>query len=50
MTAQDHYQHAKDLVTRARICQDKEVRDSLWNLAKQHLESYFELIKEEGKE
>ena len=49
MTAQDHYQHAKDLANRALICEDKETRSKLWELAKQHLESYYELIAE-GKE
>jgi hypothetical protein len=49
MTAQDHYQHAKDLAQRARICQDKQTRDALWNRAKEHLETYYELIAE-GKE
>jgi len=45
MTAQEHYQHAKDLAARARICQDKQTRDCLWNRAKEHLETYFELMQ-----
>jgi thymidylate synthase ThyX len=49
MTAQDHYNQCKDLAARACICADKEVRSKLWELAKQHLESYYELIAE-GKE
>jgi hypothetical protein len=49
MKAADHKQHAKDLVTRAIACHDKGTRNKLWELAKQHLESYYELIAE-GKE
>lgn len=47
MIAQDHYQHAKDLALRAIICADKDVRNKLWELSKQHLERYYELIKGE---
>lgn len=45
MTAQDHYNHANDLFNRAKICADKETRDRLVTLAKDHLSYYFELTK-----
>lgn len=45
MTAQDHKQYAQDLFKRATICADKETRDRLVTLAKDHLSYYFELTK-----
>lgn len=45
MTAQDHRTYAQDLFKRATICADKETRDRLVTLAKDHLSYYFELTK-----
>lgn len=49
MTAQDHLNQCNDLAKRAKICADKETRSRLWELAKEHLERYYELIELEGK-
>lgn len=43
MTAQDHKTHAQDLFKRALVCQDKQVRDRLMELAKEHLSYYHQL-------
>lgn len=45
MTAQDHKNYAQDLFKRATICADKEMRQRLVDLAKEHLSHYFELTK-----
>lgn len=45
MTAQDHKTYAQDLFKRATICADKETRERLVMLAKDHLSYYFELTK-----
>ncbi len=45
MTAQDHKNYAQDLFKRATNCADKELRERLAMLAKDHLSYYFELTK-----
>ncbi len=46
MTALDHKNHAQDLFKRALICQDKQTRDRLMDIAKDHLTYYHQLTKE----